>query len=154
MGLKMTGGLRLDELVQSFYHFFKLSRVPGRAFPDNGYSPAFFFLLAQHAPITLLIICKLLLPFIGIVSIGIREFAAIMLVPVATMNKYGRLMTTQNNVRFYLADLATQPKSVAKSVQGFPGKNLWSGITGSDAGHHSAAGFSVNDVCHVLTFSQ
>ena len=112
MGLKIAGDISPDKFVQFFYCILEFAAAPGRAFPDHGNSPTFFLHLAQHALITLLIICKLFLPFIGIISIGIGQFATIMLVPVATMNKYGHLMTAQYNVRLYFADLAIKPEPI------------------------------------------
>ena len=108
----MTGSPRLDEFIQSFYRTFEFTSVPCRAFPYNDYSPAFFFQSAQHALITLLIIFKLFLPLSRIISIGISQFTALMLVPVAAVNKHSYFMTAQNNIRFYFAHFAVNPKPI------------------------------------------
>lgn len=124
------------------------------ALPDNHDSPANFFELQLHCPVSPNVSLKLLAPEIGPRLRLVTEAAALVPVPKAPVHQNDRLMARKDNIGFAGQASYVETKPVTKTVQPRPNRQLRLGIAPTNARHQRRTlilGKNINHSSHHQT---
>jgi hypothetical protein len=133
----------------------QLNDTPGRQFlwafqgtlPDVQYSPAVTLQFTQYLAVPFPVACDLLPPPVASRGRPFEQVASVT-VPETTMHEDYGAARRKNKVRTPWQAPGVQAESITGAMQALSNKHFRSSVFSTNAGHHPAAGFPVDNVSH------